>query len=211
MAVSIYVISAICGNFQWESNINPGIYEGLNVVPLTDNTVYGGYGLGQWTNAYSGALHRRTDLVLWLRANGYADDSGNGQLAYLLVENHWAHNVGTYTSLSDFLASDSKDINMLTNVWMRNWEGINSHLSDRQTYANNIYNYLLDHYTDTGLTWVTGNRYLSQSEIYNNAVLVYQYLNGQTPPEPPTPPKPPTPSDDDFLVIMCKKMSTNII
>jgi hypothetical protein len=88
---------------------------------------------------------------------------------------------------------------------MRNWEGINSHLSDRQTYANNIHTHLLDHYADTGLTWVSGNRWLSQSEIYNNAVLVYQYLNGQTPPEPPTP------SDDDFLIILCKKMSTNII
>lgn len=68
--ISIEVISAICGNWYHESNINPGIYEGLQVVPLTDNSVYGGYGLGQWTNNPNTGVTRRTELAVYLEDNG---------------------------------------------------------------------------------------------------------------------------------------------
>ena len=199
MAISWYVVAAICGNFSWESTVNPGIYEDLTVIDITNPYVYGGYGLGQWTNTSDASLHRRTDMTTWLSNNGYAYDSGDGQMAFLLYENHWSQNIGPYATLTDFLNSDSTNIDYLTNIWMRCWEGINSHLGDRQQFANNVYQYLIDHYTDSGITsWVTGNFYLSDAQKKNNSVMVARALLGGSPP----PPGPPPTSDDDFLPIM---------
>ena len=180
--ISIEVISAICGNWYHESNINPGIYEGLHVVPLTDNSVYGGYGLGQWTN--NSQVHRRTELVEWLRANGYADDSGEGQLEYLIYEDVWypVYEAAQFSDLHDFLYTDETDIEVLTHAFCRGWEGIHDASWDtRVTYANQCYNYILAHAQDSSITtWVSGNRWLNVNEIMNNAVLVYRHLNGES-------------------------------
>ena len=81
ITTNLYVIAAICGNFWQESTVNPGIWEGL-----TPNAP--GYGLGQWTDNPP-VVMRRTALFNWLQANGYAQDSGPGQLAFLVYENLW--------------------------------------------------------------------------------------------------------------------------
>ena len=197
MAISFYTAAAICGNFHWESTVNAGIYESLIVTNLTDNNEYGGYGLGQWTNAPQYNLTRRTDLVLWLRANGYADDSGDGQMAYLIAENHWSQNVGNYTNLTDFLNNTETDLDNLTYIWMRNWEGINSpSITQRRTFARNIFQYLIDHFDDASIsTWAVGNRYLSDQEQKDNSVLVCRCLMGGSP-------TPPAPSTDELLPIL---------
>ena len=180
--ISIEVISAICGNWYHESNINPGIYEGLQVVPLTDNSVYGGYGLGQWTN--NSQVHRRTELVEWLRSNGYADDSGEGQLEYMIVENVWypVYEASAYTDLHDFLYTSDTNIADLTHAFCRGWEGIHdASWDDRVTYANQCYNYILAHAQDSSInTWYKGNNWLNTNQILNNAVLVYRYLNDES-------------------------------
>lgn len=180
--ISLEVISAICGNWYHESNINPGIYEGLNVVPLTDNNVYGGYGLGQWTN--NSQVHRRTELVTWLRSNGYADDSGEGQLAYFIHEDEWYSyaEAAQFADLHDFLYTDITDIELLTHAFCRGWEGIHdASWDDRVTYARQCYAYIQNHAQDTSITtWVSKNDWLDSAEIFNNAVLVYRYLNGES-------------------------------
>lgn len=205
MAISLYTISAICGNFKVESTVNPGTYESLHYLTpseLVDNSIYGGYGLGQWTNKQEWGLTRRTQLIQWLRDNGYSDDDGNGQLSYLLYENYWHQNVGEYATLTDFLNNESTNISELTRIWMRNWEGINSDtLSDRQSWANRFYNYISEHYLDQDInTWITGNRYLSEMEMKNNAVLVARFLWDN-----PTPPPYPTPEHITLLMIAGKK------
>ena len=179
--IAFAVAAAMCGNFWQESGINPGIYEGLRVVPLTDNSVYGGYGLGQWTNggANNPLLTRRTEMVEWLRANGYADDSGEGQLAYLVHEDYWHPRPGytsAFSSLQDFLNSDSTDIDFLTKEYMWCWEGINDGtLQTRIDAAHLVYNYLLRNANDTSIqNWIVGNRLLSESERLHNAVLVWR-------------------------------------
>lgn len=179
---SIYVISAICGNFWQESTVNPGLWQG---------TVVGapGYGLGQWTD--NSATDRRTRLFNWLDANGYSRDDGNAQLEYLIYENVW-YSVGaaaSYDNLTAFLESTSTDIAALTSAYMRGWEGISDDgtLAFRQEKAQECYTYITEHAKDTSITeWITGNRYLSDSERLNNAVMVYRYLNGETPPPTPT-------------------------
>lgn len=187
---SVYVVAAMCGNFWKESNINPGIYEGLRVVPLTDNSVYGGYGLGQWTNAPQYSTYRRTALVNWLRENGYADDSGPGQLAFLVAENTWYQNGwgARFTSLQDFLASTSTNLQMLTYAYMQGWEGIwNGTQDERVGYAHKCLAYIQAHYNDDPGQWITGNRFLGEADILHNALLVYNYLTDAEPPDPEPP------------------------
>ena len=179
--ISIEVISAICGNWYHESNINPGIYEGLQVVNLTDNNAIGGYGLGQWTNNPNTGLTRRTQLVNYLRSNGYADDSGEGQLEYFIYENVWysTQEASQFTDLNDFLYTNITNIETLTHAFCIGWEGIHDSSWDlRVTYARKCYQYIRDHGNDSSITtWYTGNNWLTENQILNNAVLVYRYLN----------------------------------
>ena len=182
--ISMQVVAAICGNWYHESNINPGIFENLHVVDLTDNNATGGYGLGQWTNNPNTGLTRRTDLVNWLRSNGYADDSGEGQLAYFIYEDVWysVQEAAQFSDLHDFLYTDVTDIELLTHAFNIGWEGIHDASWDtRVTYARKCFTYIQAHAQDTTITtWVTGNRWLNESEILNNAVLVYRYLSDES-------------------------------
>lgn len=174
--VSVWVVSAICGNFWQESGINPGIWEGLNEG--TWETENRGYGLGQWTN-YNTTQGRLYNLHEYLSGNGYDNDDGYGQLEFLIEENYWTpHKDYSFQNLTEFLESDSQDLTMLTHAYNRCWEGIHDSSWDaRVTYANNCYNYILQHWNDEN-NWIKGNRYLSEPERLNNAVLVFQILNG---------------------------------
>lgn len=176
---SVYVIAAICGNFWQESGIDPGIWENLD--PQSWTTHNHGYGLGQWTN-YNTDQGRLYNLHQYLSSNGYADDDGNGQLSFLLSENYWTpHADYSFQSLEEFLQSDSTDIAMLTHAYNQCWEGIHDSTWDtRVTYANNCYDYIMEHWNEPN-TWITGNRYLSDDERYNNCICVYQFLNGLIP------------------------------
>lgn len=179
---SLYVIAAICGNFWRESNINPGIWESLTPKNWDDvwsnNT--GGYGLGQWTNTNGDTHGRLYKLHLWLSANGYADDSLEGQAKYILQEKYWAGNMND-SRLTSFMNSESTDLYNLTQLWNYNWEGINDGtLDERYQHAQAVYNYILQHKDDTGLQAVSGNKYLTEAQILNNAVCVYKALSGAT-------------------------------
>ena len=173
---SIYVISAMCGNFWQESTINPGIWESLNSGSWTSTLK--GYGIGQWTNV--GSTHGRLyNLHEWTRSKGFADDDGDGQLSYLVHENYWTPNssYSQFNTLTDFLTSTSTDLATLTHAFNRCWEGIHDGSWDaRVTYAQNVYNYLVNHSSDN-VNWIKGNRYLSDSEKLNNSVKVYQFFN----------------------------------
>lgn len=187
--ISQYVIAAICGNFWQESTVNPGLWQG---------TIVGspGYGLGQWTD--NSATDRRTRLFQWLDSNGYSREDGNAQLEYLIYENVWysVGAAGAYENLQSFLHSDSTDLDALTAAYMKGWEGISDDgtLAFRQEKAHECFNYISEHAKDSAITgWIVGNRYLSDSERLNNAVMVYRYLAKGEQPEPPEPPHPTKP------------------
>lgn len=175
--ISEYVASAICGNFWQESSINPAIWQNLEVGTWTD--LGKGYGLGQWTNTDNDTHGRLYQLHEWLSTNDLSDDDGDGQLEYISVENHWALNGNyPYATLEDFLASDSRNLTMLTHCWNHRWEGIKDSSWDaRVGYAQQCYNYIIQHYRETK-TWIKGNRYLTENERLNNAILVFQGLGG---------------------------------
>lgn len=178
---SAYVVAAICGNWWTESNVNPGVWESLHPVAWTavwsNNT--GGYGLGQWTNTggdHHGRLYR---LHEWLQSNHYADDSMNGQLEYLVVENYWTYKSAytTYRTLAEFLNSDSTDLSTLTRSFLACWEGISDKgLQQRIEHAQTVYAYIIAHQNDPTPTPIAKNNYLSESEILNNSLYVFKVL-----------------------------------
>lgn len=187
---SLYVISAMCGNFWVESNINPGIWESLNVGNWTDLNV--GYGLGQWTNTGGDTHGRLYKVHEWLVNNNYPIDDGDAQAAYIIVENYWIPKpeYSQFSNLSDFLNSQSNDIETLTHAWNWCWEGIHDATWDtRVANARRAMQYIQDHKDDTSITsWIVGNRFLSESEILNNCVMLYRAIGGGVGPTPPPPP-----------------------
>ena len=178
---SLYVISAICGNWWQESGINPGIFESLKVVPMKDNNIYGGYGLGQWTNAPQYKTYRRTALANWLDENGFSYDSGEGQLKFFIAEDVWLKKEHSeqFDSLTDFLSSTSTDIQELTYAFLAGWEGIfNNTANLRVEHARRCYEFIQEHANDSSInSWYVGNKYLSDDKKLNNAVMVYRFLS----------------------------------
>ncbi len=180
---SLYVIAAICGNWYQESQINPGLWQ-FGVGAWSD--LYNGYGLGQWTNQPNSPL--LLDMHNWLVANGYADDSGDGQVAYFLDENRWL-TTGTgsawasiYPTLKDFLSSTDTNINDLTHAFMNCWEGLSdnsqwAYLADRQRFANDFYNYLSANYNLPVSQWYTSDTYITLDKSQNNSIMLFRLLS----------------------------------
>lgn len=191
---SLYVISAICGNWWQESTLNPGLYEGRKVVPLTDNNIYGGFGLGQWTNSPKHKVYRRTALANYLAANGYAYNSPDGQLEFFIAENTWYRTAeaANFTGLQDFLHTDNTDLQMLTYAFMRGWEGIwDGTQGVRYQAALDVYAYVQAHEADDPLpAWVISNQYLSNAQRLSNSLLLYHMFNGVIIPGPDPGPGP---------------------
>lgn len=188
---SLYVISAMCGNFWTESHINPAIWESLEVANWTD--MNHGYGLGQWTNT-TGSM-RLENLKNWLDTNHYGVTDGNAQCQYIVQENYWLYKTEypQFGDLNSFLTSDSTDLATLTHAWNWCWEGIHDGSWDiRVTQALNCYNYIQNHAQDSTITtWIAENRYLSDDEKLNNAVMLYRFFSaggggGGTPSKPRT-------------------------
>lgn len=176
---SIYVISAILGNWQQESGLNPGVWQNLSAGHTwTDLGV--GYGLGQWTNTQGNIHGRLYQLHEYLTANGYADDSGEGELAFFVDENVWYPTgyAAGYADLQSFLASGDDDIEALTMAFAEGWEGmIDASITTRVSNAQAWYTWLRNHGNDTPGAWVAGNRYLIDAEMKNNALLIYRFLS----------------------------------
>lgn len=176
--VSAYVAAAIAGNMWQESTLSPGVWENLSPGLPTD--LLKGYGLGQWTNTGGDTHGRLYQLLTWLQENGYASDDGNGQLAFLIHENVWYQNSEyPFTSLQDFLTSDSTDLEMLTHAFNLCWEGIHGSSWDaRVTYATTCYYYIIANANNTNIKeWYNQNTYLTVEQRLNNAVMLYRYLS----------------------------------
>lgn len=183
---SIYAFAAMCGNWQTESNVNPGVWEGLHSLSRSqalNDSVYGGYGLGQWTSgSFSwGTLTRRSKLLNWLDDNGYDWDSAEGQLKYLIAENYWSHNghgSNNYADLKDFLNSSSTDVRELAGAYLAGWEGIwNGTQNNRMNQAEHYLSLLQEHGDETR-PWHISNNYLSQSQMDDNAINLWQLMKG---------------------------------
>ncbi len=176
---SLYVCAAMAGNFWQESGLNPGIWEGLQESSF--DSLGHGYGLGQWTNTGGDTHGRLWKLHEYLVNNNYQIDDGVGQLNFLIEENVWYPNAEAagFENLQAFLTTTSTDLTLLTHAWNIGWEGIHDgSWDDRVTYAENCLKFIQEHGNDASITeWITGNRYLSDEERYNNAVMLYRFLS----------------------------------
>lgn len=118
--------------------------------------------------------------------------NGNAQCEYIVAENVWLNNDTSYgySSLSEFLNSASTDLEALTHAWTINWEGIHEgSWGTRVDYARLCLNYLTDHASDQ-VSWVSKNDWITQSEMLNNCVAVYQAFNSDGSGNNPDPVKP---------------------
>lgn len=196
--ISPYVVAAMCGCWAWESGMNPGIWESLNPTSWDHEYQYdgiGGYGLGQWTNV--GTSHGRCwNLHVWVTEHGYTDGNLYGQLNFVIAENYWTadNSVMGYSSLSEFLASDSTDLNKLVEEFLACWEGVpGNRLSERIAYAHNYYQFIYENaYLDVS-SWqqVSGNFFQDPTgkEAHNNLMLAYWWAGGVEPDAPDKPSK----------------------
>lgn len=129
---SLNAICAMLGNFQQESTINSGIWQGLKVdVSL-------GFGLAQWTPS--------TNVTNWLSQNGYSNDDLYGQLMKILWErDNGEQYIATENyplSFYEFCVS-TESIEYLTTAWLKNYERAGSeYLQNRIDYANYWYKFL---------------------------------------------------------------------
>ena len=195
--ISTFVIAAICGCWYEESQLNPGVWESL--IPCAwdfqyDYTHKGGYGLGQWTNVGT-PYGRCYNLHTWVTSNGYADGDGIGQIEFMTHEAYWTaiNSVMGYSSLAEFLASTSTNLDLLVQEFLACWEGVpGNKLAKRQANARKYYSYLQQHWSDdpSQYSWISRNNWFTESETLNNLMCIYFKLIGT-----PTPPSPsPTPS-----------------
>lgn len=108
-----WTVNAICGllgNFQQESTINPGIWEGLD-----DTDPNNGYGLAQWTPS--------TNWTNYATAQGWAIDDGNRQLEFCDTDpiTNYIPTIAYPETLADFKASVALP-EYLASAWLFNYE-----------------------------------------------------------------------------------------
>lgn len=101
-------------------------------------------------------------------------------MRYLVIENDWIDNTGHYSNLTDFLNSTSTDVTELTTDFCLCWERpANPDIQTRIERANQCIQYIMEHASDENISeWVIADRYLTESESLNNAVLLYRFYSG---------------------------------
>lgn len=155
-------ISAMLGNMQAESGINPGIWEELNDDPNDFYNTHGrfpGYGLTQWTPY--------TKYASWAVVNGYDpwQNNGPGEMARIAYEEahneQWSRNdelgIDPPITLTEFMHS-TDNINTLSNYWLWFYE----HPADpgpttqaiRQANTNYWFNFIPDNPLGTIPVWL---------------------------------------------------------
>lgn len=168
---SPYVVAAIAGNWWQESNVNPGIWEGLKPGAP-------GFGLGQWTD--NSQTDRKTQLFAYLDEHGYAHDDPYGQLEFFIYEDVW-YSVGwaaDFPNLQSFLQSTSQDLEALTKAFMRGWEGIMDGTEDfRYQCAQKCLIWIQNAANASDVSsWIISNAYLSELQIRNNVIMLFRSL-----------------------------------
>lgn len=201
---SAYVIAAMCGCWYWESGLNPGVWEGLEDLRETMGEaawsyVYqyegvGGFGLGQWTNTYNQYTEQYSMRLLNLHQyvtnpeHNYGDGDGEGQLRFVIHENAWLNSSQSrlgYTSLYEFINSDSTNLEDLVWDFLANWEGVaGDHYQERVENAQEFLECIITHIADDPSTfhWFSYNGYPTEESKVNNLMMIWNWWgNGERP------------------------------
>ena len=132
---TLNAISALLGNMQSESTINPGIWQSLN-----EGNMSGGFGLVQWTPA--------TNFTVWADANGYSWTDGNAQLKwideYTTAFGQWIPTEAFPFTFEDFKHSIQSP-EYLASAFLDNFERAGVEVEQqRRDQARSWYTYLLN-------------------------------------------------------------------
>lgn len=135
---SLEAVSAMAGNMEYESNINPGIWG--NLEPWGDASEKG-YGLVQWTPY--------TRITNWLQSKGYSLTDGNAQcekiqeeLEHPEIENTW-HPTTEYTMTFREFSVSTGTPDYLADVFLKCYERpANPDQPERGTAALRWYKFL---------------------------------------------------------------------
>lgn len=164
---TVEAISAVLGNMQHESYLNPAQTQ----IGYPIGTQSGGYGLVQWTPA--------SKYKNWCRGNNHSIESGYWQIYCLNYQSYgteWYQTSAFPVSYDDFKASE-QSVAYLTECFLKNYERAGEEaLSARIAYAEAWYEYLTGHapptpptpptpdphgYRNRGKTWMfIRSRYL---------------------------------------------------
>jgi len=160
-------VAAILGCWDIESGIEPKRAEGdylnppvgapskndscwddVNWLSMTGYQIYGDYprilkrglGLGQWTDTPGSP--RNTNL------RNYANQKGKKWYDLSLQLDFMLHGDDPYAiNIAKRILTSSDTVNNLTSSFLCDWEGVcGDKLADRQQSANNLYNYLVQHF-----------------------------------------------------------------
>lgn len=130
---SVNAISALLGNMQAESTINPGIWQSLN-----QGNMSGGFGLVQWTPA--------TNFTNWADSKGYGWTDGDAQLKWIDEETtsfgQWIP-TDTYPQTFEEFKTSSLPCETLASMFLKNFERAGVEVeSERRSNALFWYDYL---------------------------------------------------------------------
>ncbi len=156
------VVAALAGNAWVDSHINP------TLVDYDEQTL----GLFQWYGTSNVAMQG------WLTAEGYSHTDPEGQLLWLIHEDKWNGQLYNITSLSEFLHSQSTNIDQLTEAFYLCWEGMPGNLAERQQFAREALAYIVNNAQDSTINmwYTTPMKYLTREQAWNNAVMMYRFL-----------------------------------
>ena len=126
-------ISALLGNMESESTINPGIWQKLN-----EGNMSCGFGLVQWTPA--------TNYTNWADANGYERTDGTAQLKWIDEE---TSSFGQWIPTSDYdfsfeaFKTSSESPSYLASAFLKNFERAGVEVEEeRRTQAEKWFAYI---------------------------------------------------------------------
>lgn len=131
---SINAISAMLGNMQVESALNPGRWQNDSVGSYSL-----GYGLVQWTPA--------TNYIDWCTSENRSDasemDNNLDRIIYELENGLQYYKTPTYNFSFKTFSTSTKDVQYLAVAFLKNYERAGSEkIALRKEYAQNWYNFL---------------------------------------------------------------------
>ena len=133
---TVEAVSAVLGNMQHESYINPAQTQ----IGYPIGTLSGGYGLVQWTPA--------SKFKNWAWANNHSIESGFWQI-YALNFSPWGTewiSTSAFPESYDDFKNSTQSVAYLTECFLKNYERASvSALAQRIAYAEAWYTYLTGH------------------------------------------------------------------
>ena len=133
-------------------------------------------------------LNRLLTMHNWMNYKNYANDDGEGQVAFFQTEAYWlttgpgAAWANDYPTMGDFLSNTTENLDTLTEIFFNCWRGLSStgdaaELAATKAEALNILNFIMLHYNDPDAVWTARAAGITDDEANMNAVMIFNLLS----------------------------------